>query len=70
MESNDREEKVVPISARITNERDNSRVYVHFFDFDSRLRRQRFDLSECFEGKDKVYFGIRFEYGKEIGEIL
>ena len=37
-------------------------IIFNIFDFDSRLKRAAFDISECFDEKDKVHFGIRFNY--------
>ena len=41
-----------------------------FFDFDSKFEPQRYDISQCFSGKDKLRFGIRFRYDNALQSKL
>lgn len=68
LESNDGTEQQVPISRQINNLRTGEKYALQFFDFDSTIRRSQFDLSDCFEGKDKIYFGIRFEFNADLDQ--
>jgi hypothetical protein len=42
----------------------------HFFDFDSKLNKDMFDIAECFKGKDLKKFGIKFTYPQGVSRFM
>ncbi|RNA15324.1 EF-hand domain-containing D1, partial [Brachionus plicatilis] len=65
-QSTDKLEKVVPISYHITGQ--NFTLISHAFDFDSQLNVKDFDVSQCFQGKRRINFGIQFGYPGGVDE--
>ncbi|CAF0709535.1 unnamed protein product [Brachionus calyciflorus] len=67
-QSTDQKEYVAPISAHITAVGKNFTLITHFYDFDSKSSIENFDVSECFQGKSRINFGIRFNYPQGVDE--
>ena len=40
----------------------------HFYNFDSKVSRSNFDISECYQTNEKVTFGIKYLYPYGMGE--
>ncbi|RNA22484.1 antigen B membrane, partial [Brachionus plicatilis] len=57
----DKLEEVVPISVHVTIENPNLKLINHIYNFDSGSYNRRFDISECFYGKDKALFNMKFK---------
>ncbi|CAF0709533.1 unnamed protein product [Brachionus calyciflorus] len=78
-EGSDKKEQVVPLSVHVTIEANGLKIVNHIYNFDSELYKRKFDISECFNGKDKVLFGMRFripegmdkeEFEKKYGRVI
>ena len=60
----------IPISVHFTNSTSPTQVH-HFFNYDqdfNSVLEEQFEYTQCFSGKDRIDFGLRFTYADSFFE--